>query len=414
MINFDKKYSALIGLDWANDKHDVCIQIGTDTKRTFQVIKHTPEALDEWFNALHREVKGNIAVAVELTKGPIVYALQKYSFITVYPVSPLTLARYRQAFNPSGAKDDPMDAELALELMLRYPKQVKPLKPSSNEIRMLQHFVEQRRLQVEDKRRYVNRLINALKQYYPQLLQWFSHRDSDLFCHFILKWPSLQKLKRARTETVRNFFHSHGGNAVTLAEKRIGAIKGAIPLTNDECVIKPHQLLTTSLVKQLQVVIENIREYDHQIAELFNDLPDADLFKSLPGTGPCLAPRLLAALGDDRSRFSSAQEIQNYAGLSPVTERSGQKSWVHWRWQCSKFIRQSFVEWAAKSVNSSYWAGIYYQQQRDRGQTHQRAVRSLAYKWARIVFKCWKDKTLYDEAKYLKVLRERKSPLMVA
>ncbi|WP_026861001.1 transposase, partial [Pseudidiomarina sediminum] len=96
-------------------------------------------------------------------------------------------------------------------------------------------------------------------------------------------------------------------------------------------------------------------------------------------------------------------------GLSPVTERSGKKSWVHWRWQCSKFVRQSFVEWAAKSVHQSYWAGLYYQQQRDKGKSHQSAVRSLAYKWARIVFKCWKSKQLYDESKYLKSLREKKS-----
>jgi hypothetical protein len=136
--------------------------------------------------------------------------------------------------------------------------------------------------------------------------------------------------------------------------------------------------------------------------------------KSLPGTGPCLAPRILAALGDDRSRFTSAQEIQNYAGLSPVTERSGQKCWVHWRWQCSKFIRQSFIEWSAKSVGVSYWAGLYYNQQRAKGKSHQSAVRALAFKWVRIVFRCWKTKVPYDESKYLKALKERNSPLLAA
>ena len=92
------------------------------------------------------------------------------------------------------------------------------------------------------------------------------------------------------------------------------------------------------------VLINNIREYDSQINSIFTSMDDASIFASLPGTGPCLAPRLLAALGEDKSRFSSAQEIQNYAGLSPVTERSGQKSWVHWRWQCSKFIHQNFIK----------------------------------------------------------------------
>jgi hypothetical protein len=138
------------------------------------------------------------------------------------------------------------------------------------------------------------------------------------------------------------------------------------------------------------------------------------LFNSLPGTGLCLAPRLLAALGEDRSRFNSAQEIQNYAGLSPVTERSGQKSWVHWRWQCSKFIKQSFIEWSAKSVHQSYWAGLYYEQQRAKGKSHQSAVRALAYKWVRIVYRCWKTRTPYDESTYLKALKERNSSLLAA
>lgn len=120
----------------------------------------------------------------------------------------------------------------------------------------------------------------------------------------------------------------------------------------------------------------------------------------------------LAALGDNRNRFNSAEEIQNYAGIAPVTERSGQKSWVHWRWQCAKFVRQTFVEWAAKTVNSSYWAKLYYQGQRVKGKSHQSAIRALAFKWIRIIYRCWKTRTCYDEAKYLLSLKERNSPLL--
>jgi len=92
MGELTNKFSAFVGLDWTNSKHDVCVQLGHDAKRTFEIISHTPEALDEWLTKLHQQAKVNIAVAVELTKGPIVYALQKYSFITVYPVQALTLS----------------------------------------------------------------------------------------------------------------------------------------------------------------------------------------------------------------------------------------------------------------------------------------------------------------------------------
>jgi hypothetical protein len=167
-------------------------------------------------------------------------------------------------------------------------------------------------------------------------------------------------------------------------------INEAIPLIQDPSVILPHKLLVVALCKQILTLIDNIRIYDKQISQLFNSMPDAVLFNSLPGTGLCLAQRLLAAMGEDRSRFNSAQVIQNYTGLSPVTERSGQKSWVHWRWQCSKFIMQSFIEWSAKSVKQSYWAGLCYEQQRAKGKSHQSAVRALAYKWIRIVYRCGK------------------------
>lgn len=201
---------------------------------------------------------------------------------------------------------------------------------------------------------------------------------------------------------------------VSLTEQRIEAIKNAVPLTEDKAVILPYSLFVETLIEQLKTVIVAIKTYDEKIYTLFTDMPDAELFKSLPSTGPCLAPRLLAALGDDRSRFTSAQEIQKYAGLSPVTERSGQKCWVHWRWQCSKFIRQSFIEWSAKSVGVSYWAGLYYNQQRAKGKSHQSAVRALAFKWVRIVFRCWKTKVPCDESKYLKALKKRNSPLLAA
>lgn len=114
------QFAAHVGLDWADKKHDVCVQF-KNGERVFDVIEHTAEALDAWLTELHQKVKGRIAIALELKKGPVVYALQKYPFITVFPVHALSLARYRQAFSPSGAKDDPQDAELALELMLRYP-----------------------------------------------------------------------------------------------------------------------------------------------------------------------------------------------------------------------------------------------------------------------------------------------------
>jgi transposase len=195
-------------------------------------------------------------------------------------------------------------------------------------------------------------------------------------------------------------------------EKRIQAIKTAMPLTTDEGVIAPNILFVQALVSQLRVTLHAIEDFDTAIAQRAQSHPDFPLFQALPSAGPVFAPRLLVAFGEQRARYASGAALQQYAGLAPVTERSGKKSWVHWRLQCPKFLRQTFVEWAAESIQHSFWARVYYQQQRDKGQAHQAAVRALAFKWLRILYRCWQDRTPYDESTYLHALNRRGSSLI--
>ena len=408
----NKLFTAYIGIDWADTKHDICIQAAGEERREFSRISHKVDEIEDWAQALYRRFGGPIAIAVELSKGPIVYALQKYDFFVIFPVNPSTLANYRKAFSPSRAKDDPTDAEIALELILCHPDRFKPLKPQSVEIRTLASLVEQRRRLVNDRVRITNRLRYTLKQYYPQALEWFDRIDTPLFCDFIERWPTLIQIKRARRTTLETFFHQHNMRFAHVLEDRIEAIRAASPLTLDEAVITPHRLQAVVLVDQLRVALNAIKLYDTQIAELAPRHPDFALFDALPGAGPSLAPRLLVAFGEQRDRFNSAAELQRYAGIAPVTERSGKKCWVHWRWQCSTFLRQTFVEWAAQTINKSFWAGAYYQQQRDKGCSYNAAVRALAFKWIRILYRCWQTRTPYDEAIYLKALKRRGSPLL--
>jgi transposase len=119
-------------------------------------------------------------------------------------------------------------------------------------------------------------------------------------------------------------------------------------------VIRPNQSLVEVLVEQLRCVLEALERFDHEIARLAPTLPDYALFSAMPGAGPALAPRLLAAFGEPRERSTSAAEMQKYTGIAPVTERSGNKCWVHWRRHCPKFLRQTLVEWAAQSILHSY------------------------------------------------------------
>ena len=405
-------FTAYVGIDWADTKHDVCLQALGSDRREFGCIAHQVSCIDAWAKSLHQRFGGPIAVAIELAKGPIVYALQKYDFFVLFPINPLTLAKYREAFKPSRAKDDPSDAELALDLLLRHPERFAPLKPQSVAMRTLISLTERRRELINDRIRLTNRLTNTLKQYYPQALEWFDKHDTVLFCDFLTRWPTLLRVKRAHQASIKAFFYAHNGRRPKLIAGRLDAIKAAVPLTQDPGVIVPCQLHALVLVEQLRVALRSIDQFDREIAELAPTLSDYSLFQGLPGAGPHLAPRLLVAFGEDRQRFQRADELQKYAGIAPVTERSGKKSWVHWRWQCPTFLRQTFVEWAGQTINKSFWAGAYYRQQREKGSTYQAAVRALAFKWIRIIYRCWETRTPYDETKYLNVLKKRHSPLL--
>ena len=185
-----------------------------------------------------------------------------------------------------------------------------------------------------------------------------------------------------------------------IVEARIRAIRSATALTCDAAVIQPNRLLVEVLVAQLRVSLQAVDRFEQQIAQLAPTLSDYDLFASFPGAGPTFAPRLLAAFGEQRDRYAGPDQIQRYAGIAPVTERSGNKCSVHWRLQCPKFLRQTVVEWAALSIPHCYWAKAYYEQQRARGSSHQAALRALAFKWIRIAFRCCQNRIPYDEATY--------------
>ena len=411
--HIEHTYAACIGIDWADQKHDICLQAAHAETLEYTVLAHRPDAIEAWALSLKQRFQGQpVAVCLELTKGPLVYALQKYAFLVLFPANPVTLAKYRQAFTPSHAKDDPSDARLLLELLMQHGDKLKPLQSEGVEMRTLQCLVEQRRGLVDDQVRVSNQLSYALKQYYPQVLDWFKEKNTRVFCDFVQRWPTLKQARLARKATLESFFREHNVRYAKVIAARIAAIKAATPLTNDISVIMPHQLLVLALVQQLCALLEAIARFDEQIELCAASLPGYALFQALPGAGPVFAPRLLAAFGEQRARYRSAADIQKYAGIAPVIERSGKKCWIHWRLQCPKFLRQTFVEWAAETILRSYWAGAYYRQQREKGCSHQVAVRALAFKWIRILHRCWQSRTPYDESIYLNSLRRRGSPLL--
>jgi len=158
----ERPFAAFIGVDWADKKHDVCLWVPGGEERERLVLEHSPRAIQAWAGQLRERFGGApIAVGLELAQGPIVSALLEHDFFVLFPVQPALLARYRLAFTPSRAKDDPTDAELALELLLRHPDKLQRLEPESAAMRSLRRLVEARRSLVEDRTRLTNRITSA-------------------------------------------------------------------------------------------------------------------------------------------------------------------------------------------------------------------------------------------------------------
>ena len=406
-------FAAFVGIDWADKQHDLCLRDAASGRVERAKLRQTPEAIGEWAARLRARFGGRpVAVSLEQSRGPLIYALLKYDFLTLFPVPPKTLAKYREAFAPSRAKDDPTDAALLLELLIAHRDRLRPWRPEDERTRTLQLLVEHRRRLVGDRARISNRLTALLKAYFPQALSWLPDLRTAMACDFLLRWPSLDALKGVRRVTLEQFFRAHHSARPGKLEERIGAIRGRVPLVTDAAVISSSVLMVKALAAQMKSTIAAIREFDSEIERLCAAHEDFELFASLPGAGEVYASRLLAALGTDRGRWASADEVARYTGIAPVVERSGQSCWVRWRYFCPKFLRQSFHEFAGESIRHSFWARAYYEQQRGRGKDHQAATRALAYKWVRIIFRCWQTRTPYDEVRYLESLRRKGSSLL--
>ena len=410
----NEKFPVVLGIDWADKKHDICLWDAETQKLEFAVVKHRPEVLHDWMCKLRDRYPGRrIAVGLEQSKGALAFLLMQYGFITIYFVHPATVKKMRDAWTPSGAKDDPGDAELIMSIVRDSNHKLRAWRPDSDDTRRLILLSEQRRSLVDLRVKLTNSLRSCLKSYYPLACEVAGDKlNEKLALDFLTRWPTFEKLKRARLATIRNFYTKGNSRYSKAIEKRLEAIEHAEPVTTDEVIIDSLSMQTMALVAQLKQLRESIKEYDRQIVCTYTVHDDAFIISSFPATGKVFGPRLIAALGTDRDRFGSAQELENYSGIAPVTERSGKKHWVHRRWKCSNFIRQSFHEWAGETRKHSLWARAYYIQAREKGMGHHQAIRALAYKWIRILYRCWKEQIPYDELHYISVLKRRGSGLI--
>jgi transposase len=397
------EFAAFVGIDWADEEHAVCVLDGERLRR--EVLPHTPEAIAAWTAGLARDFGGRpVAVMIEQSRGALLYALMQYPQLVLFPINPKQAARYREALAQSGKKDDPTDAECLARFVREHHRELRAWRPADSATRQLAQLVELRRKAVESRKQTTQQWEARLKEYFPLVLDL---GDTALALAVVERWPTHHALARANPATLRKFFAQHGRRNEDQVNELIARIRAAQPLTTDRAIIDPNALAVKFLVKQQRLLEAAVDEFDTAIAQCFAAHPDAELFRSPPGAGAALAPRLLVAFGTDRDRFASADEVQAYSGIAPVTKRSGKSCRVSKRYFCNKFLRQTFHEFADHARKWSTWSKAFYDHLRARGHRHNAAVRTLAFKWIRILFRCWKDRQPYDEDRYLNQLRSK-------
>ncbi len=404
-------YAALVALDWGDTEHAFALRC--ETTETTGTIPAAAESLHGWLEQLGaRHGQRPVALAIEAGRNAVLHALVAYPWLTIYPIHPATSERFRKAFTPSGSASDRTDAQVLLTILTQHRHQLRPLVLDTAATRALAALTELRRGAVDHRTQLANELTSTLKRYFPQALElcgddlW-----TPLALDFLERWPELAVLQRAQPATLQRFYTAHNSRRADVIAERLALVAHARPLTTDRAVLAPAILQVQLLVALLRPLQKHLLAIEAEIATAFAAHPEADLFRALPGAGPALAPRLLVAFGTDRTRYPDAASLQKYAGVAPVREQSGRQVWVHWRWNAPKFLRQTFVEWAGQTIPKCAWAKAYYLQQKRAGKRHQTILRSLAFKWIRILWRCWTDRVPYDDAHYVAALHRQNSPL---
>lgn len=411
--------AALVGVDWGDRTHAFCIMPADGGPCLRGELEQRPEAIADWVAELRQRFGGRpVAIALEQSRGALMFALMSYDFLLLCPINPVQLAAYRKAFQPSGAKDDPTDAELLARFLREHGDRVRVWQPADANSRALGLLSEQRREWVEERVALENRLRQRLKETYPLALRLFpGELHAERCLDFLAKYPTQKEAQRASPQQLAKWLpkprrRADEPTADELHRARVDAVRQAMPMTNDAAILEHARLTIEHVVAQIQLINRAVAECDAKIASHFAKHPNHDLFASFPGAGAAIAPRLAAAFGTDRERFQNAKDIQQMSGIAPVTRRSGKMTAVHLRWACPKFLRQTFHEFARCSTKFSLWARAYLAMRRAAGTPYQVVIRALAFKWQRILFRCWQNQKPYDEQRYLDALRKTNSPII--
>ena len=387
-----------VGHDWAEAHHDVYVE-DADGKRLAKA--RLPEGV-EGVARFHElvasmvEEPSQVVIATETDRGLFIGALVATGY-TVVAVNPMSTARYRERHSTSGAKSDPGDARALAELARTDRHNHRPVAGDSELAEAVKVLARAHQGLIWSRQRQLNRLRSTLREFYPAALAAFDELGSD----------AMAVLALAPTPTLgRRLSHSKIASALRRAgrqrrvEERAIEIQQALRARQLEAPTIIADAMGVSATALVAVVVElttQISRLEAELAERFEQHPDAKIIRSLPGVGIILGARVLGEFGDDPNRYADTKSRKNYAGTSPITRASGTRKVVLARYARNRRLADACYLWAFTALNASPGARAFYDQRRAAGDTHHRALRALANRLVGILHGCVRHGTTYDE-----------------
>lgn len=382
------------GIDWARERHAVCIvdQHGTATARL--EVEHTAAGLRE----LVRRLAGVEAVAIERPDGPVIDALLEAGLpVVVIASRHVTALRTRHGL--AGNKDDRADAFILADALRTDGHRLRPLHPDSGATAALRATVRARKDLVRTRVRLVAQLTAHLDLVFPGAVGLFSDLDSAIAQAFLLRFPSAERAAWLSPRRFTVWLAGRGYPGRSTGAELHARLEAAPPgLLGDTA--EAMSAVTLALVRTIGAVRDQIAVLERRIAEQLAVHPDGAIFTSLPRSGSVRAAALLAEIGDCRERFPTPASLACLAGATPSTRQSGQHRVVTFRFACDKTLRDALLDFAEDSRFANPWAADIYRRARDRGKSHPHAGRILARAWVDVLWRCWQDHVPYDPARH--------------
>lgn len=387
------------GIDWAKDRHAVCIIDELGSVVTRFDMDHDAAGLRE----LVRRLKGVDGVAIERPDGPIVDALLDAD-IPVTVIASRHVKALRTRHGLAGNKDDRMDAFVLADALRTDGHRLRPLRPDSPETIALRATVRARKDLVGHRVALVQQLEAHLALVFPGAVDLFSDTASPIAQAFLERYPTFERAARLTPDRIAAWLRAHhysGRRSGTALHAHLAAAPAGWrgPGADDQAAI------TLTLVRTIAAARRGIDALEARIAEQLARHPDAAIFTSLPRSGCVRAAALLAEMGDCRERFPTPESFACLAGATPSTRQSGRHRAVTFRYSCDKKLRDALVDFAEDSRLANPWAADIYRRARDRKKTHAHAGRILARAWSYVIWRCWQDRTPYDPSRHVSLQR---------